>query len=333
MKVAHVVRSDAFAGVERYITLVVPRLAELGCNVTVVGGDEESMRRCLGEIRWLPAISTVDAIRALYSLGRIDIVHAHMTAAELAAVLSKPAHHAKVVSTLHFASRRGASMPGRFARPLSSFLDAQVAVSEFVAEQTQSTHVIQGGVESASRGQSGRTRTVVAVQRLEREKQTDVVLRAWASSSLRDHGWRLQLVGKGSAQEELRTLTSYLQIGESVDWLGFVEDADKILSDAGVLVASTPSEGFGLAVVEAMARATPVIAAGNGAHLETIGPDGWFFPPGDSDACAKLLDLLIVSDTVAYGAYLQARQRALFDIDIHVARLLNLYETLSMEDR
>ena len=40
---------------------------------------------------------------------------------------------------------------------------------------------------------------------------------------------------------------------------------------AGVLLAPRPDEAFGLSVVEAMARGLPVVAAGSGAHLETVG--------------------------------------------------------------
>ena len=40
---------------------------------------------------------------------------------------------------------------------------------------------------------------------------------------------------------------------------------------AGVLLAPRTDEAFGLSVVEAMARGLPVVAAGSGAHLETVG--------------------------------------------------------------
>lgn len=329
MKVAHVVRSDSFAGVERHIGLVASQLAELGCDVTVVGGDHRSMRRALGCIRWLPATSTVGVCRALLSLSSLDIVHAHMTAGEAAAVITKPIHSAQVVSTLHFASARGASLPGGLARRLTSFIDAQVALSTFVAQATTATHVICGGVEPVDTSTNHpRQRTVLVMQRMEAEKDTSVAIRAWASSMLRYQGWRLQLAGRGTEISALKALAAELAIDKSVDWLGFVEDSESLLCNAGALVATTPREAFGMAVVEAMARATPVIASGGGAHLETLGPHGWFFPPGDFATCAQLLDKLLASEVSTYGVELQARQRQLFNIGVHAHRLKDLYETL-----
>ena len=107
LRIAHVVRSDSFGGVERYVCMVAPRLAARGCEVAVVGGDPAQMARVSDVVRWRPASTTWQVARELKRLGRLDIVHAHMTAAEVAAVITKPLHHARLVTTLHFASPRG----------------------------------------------------------------------------------------------------------------------------------------------------------------------------------------------------------------------------------
>ena len=101
------VRSDSFAGVERYICMVAPRLAARGCEVTVVGGDPMQMGRVSDVVQWRPASTTWQVATELKRLGRLDVVHAHMTAAEVAAAITKPLHHARIVTTLHFASPRG----------------------------------------------------------------------------------------------------------------------------------------------------------------------------------------------------------------------------------
>jgi glycosyltransferase involved in cell wall biosynthesis len=329
VRVAHVVRSDSFAGVERYICLVAPRLAVRGCEVTVIGGNPSNMLQMSETVRFRPASSTLGAVSELARLGRMDIVHAHMTAAELAASLTKPRHHARLVATLHFASRRGSGLVGSPLRLLNRCIDEQIAISDFVGTAVPGARVLPNGVEPADPGPTHRQRSVIVMQRLEPEKHTDVALRAWSASNLRRKGWRLLIAGRGSELFELRRLAHQLHLEESTEWLGFVQRPSELLSAAGLLLATAPAEPFGLTVVEAMARATPVVATDGGAHRETVGCDGWLFPVDDVAACARTLDQAEHRDLAGYGNRLRSRQRQLFDIDAHTEALLQIYYELA----
>jgi len=331
VRIAHVVRSDSFAGVEKYICTVAPRLAARGCDVVVIGGESARMAAASDLVRWRPASTTWQVAREITHLGRLDIVHAHMTAAEVAAVITTPWHRAHRVTTLHFASPRGARGTRVLLVPLGWFMEEQIAISEFVATAVDASCVLPNGVESTQPGPSTRDRHVLVMQRLEEEKHTDVALRAWSASRLRDHGWRLVIAGRGSRAQELRQLCADLGISESVQWLGFVNDPTHLLAHAGVLLAPAPAEPFGLTVVEAMACATPVIAADGGAHRETVGVDGWLFPPGDVAACVRLLDDIENRNPLAYGDRLRSRQLRLFDVEAHTDQLLQVYLRLATQ--
>ncbi len=324
------VRSDSFGGVERYVCMVAPRLAARGCEIAVVGGDPAQMARVSDVVQWRPASTTWQVALELKRLGQLDVVHAHMTAAEVAAVITKPLHHARLVATLHFASPRGSGSTRTLLRPLARLMDEQIAISEYVATKTCANRVLLNGVEAVDPGPPTRDRQVLVMQRLEEEKHTDIALRAWSVCTLRNSGWRLLIAGLGSKLSELRRLSADLGLSDSVEWLGFVDDPTELLAHAAVLLAPTPGEGFGLTVVEAMARATPVIAADGGAHRETVGVDGWLFPPGDPAACARILDDAEHRDLAAYGAQLRSRQQELFDIDDHANKLMQIYRELVM---
>jgi glycosyltransferase involved in cell wall biosynthesis len=138
------------------------------------------------------------------------------------------------------------------------------------------------------------------------------------------------IAGRGSELSKLRRLAHHLDLEDSTDWLGFIDNPSDVLSRAGMLLAPAPAEPFGLTVVEAMSRATPVVAADGGAHRETIGGNGWLFPVDDVAACARILDDAEHRDLTAYGVQLRSRQQELFDIETHANELMQIYRELVM---
>ncbi len=63
MRIVHVVASDAFAGVERYVGQLARTQAESGHRVTVVGGAAGHMAPELAGVHHIEALSTWDALR------------------------------------------------------------------------------------------------------------------------------------------------------------------------------------------------------------------------------------------------------------------------------
>jgi glycosyltransferase involved in cell wall biosynthesis len=329
--VVHLVATDAFAGVERYITYVAPALAAEGLDLTIVGGDASPMRRAIdgAPVRWHPyegPRSTVSRLRALQA----DIIHTHMTAAELVAALGAP-RRARIVTTRHFAQPRGSSLPARVVGRLAARrIGRQIAISDFVAAAIESPSVVvRNAVPDRPLGSHDQPVVLVA-QRLEQEKDSETAIRAWAESQLSDLGWRLVVAGRGALAQKLQTLISALGVGGSVDVIGFVDDLPERMARASILLAAAPLEPYGLSVVEAMSCGLPVVAARGGAHLETIGAvdERWLFPPGDHRAAANLLRSLAEDPkarTFASGR-IQAHQRSELGLATHVKHLIELYE-------
>ncbi|HET9118578.1 MAG TPA: glycosyltransferase, partial [Pseudonocardiaceae bacterium] len=103
--VVHVVLSENFAGVERYVCHVANETARRGWRVSVVGGRPESMRSSLAEsVSWLPGSNLQVGFASLWKVGQVDVCHVHMTAAELLATATRSIHRAPVVATRHFAA-------------------------------------------------------------------------------------------------------------------------------------------------------------------------------------------------------------------------------------
>jgi glycosyltransferase involved in cell wall biosynthesis len=337
LRILHLLRSDNFAGVERYLTYVAPELARRGHQVTVVGGDPSRMVPAFASsgVRHLPARRTGEvmwATRTATREGRPDVVHTHMTAAELAGVASQPMVRRPLVTTRHFAQPRG---HGSVRRPvwglIPHFMAEEIAISQFVADHAGSPCVvIPNGVPPRPPALVARRPVVLVAQRLDPEKDTTTAVHAWALSGLADRGWTLDVAGRGAESGYLVDLAAHLGVAGSVRFLGQVDDLEHRMAEASVLVASAPAEPFGLSVVEAMASRLPVLAAAGGAHPELLGPLGpeLLFEPRRARSLADRLVALAADPArrVALGDELHSRYEAEYTVERHVDRLEVVYD-------
>ncbi|MGH9105251.1 MAG: glycosyltransferase family 4 protein [Acidimicrobiales bacterium] len=340
LRVAQVVATRAFAGTERYAANLADGLSQLGAEVIVVGGEPARMSAALAGtapgLTHLPGGNVVEAARQLHRARPLDIVHAHLTPAELAAAAVFPTRsRTAVVSTRHIAAHRGSSTPARLAsRWVKARLDGQVAISEYVAARVEGcSRVIPTGVHDQPAGPHDQPVVLVA-QRLEPEKDTATALRAWACSQLEDQGWQLHIAGSGAEEPRLRALAGELGIERSCHFLGQVADTRLRFARAAMLLATATGEPFGLSVVEAMAAGLPVVAAAAGGHLETLGPvaGAVLFTPGDHAGAGRLLRTLAEDGRrrAADGNSLRGRQRSEYSFDNFLAKVVAWYrEVLS----
>ena len=334
LQIVQAVRSDGFAGVEQYICDVSGELHGRGHRVVCVGGDPAVMRdRLPGDVRHVPARTTREVAVALARLRNQSVVHVHMSSAELAAVVTRPVHRAPVVATRHFAATRGRSAVLRSAlRAVAAGLSAELSISQFVADRSgPGSRVLANGVRDRDEVVRRPDRTVLVMQRLEREKDTDVAVEAFAASGLVDDGWVMRIAGRGALEPDVRRLVHDRGLSAVVELLGFVDDADAVRAGATVLLAPAAEEPFGLSVLEAVASGLPVVAAAGGAHLETLAGSPFLFAPGNVTAAAAALR------AVASGGpqmsevtrRLRAEQQRSFSLGGHVDALERLYVELS----
>lgn len=154
------------------------------------------------------------------------------------------------------------------------------------------------------------------------EKQVDVAIKAWAEVHRRT-GAHLVLVGAGSG-----TGTAAMRPG--VLTRPFVRDREAVAdlhAAADVYVAPGPAETFGLAALEALASATPVLAADAGGVTELVERSGGgrVFRAGDPGSLAEEAVALFGDDRAALGR--RARDHAVreHDWDAVFDRLFEVY--------
>ncbi|GAB7190158.1 hypothetical protein NUM3379_08640 [Kineococcus sp. NUM-3379] len=335
MRITHLVVSPLFHGTERYVVEVANGQAALGHDVTVVGGAPEVVASLLD-----PAVRRVEgthgrqALPALVRLGRQDVVHAHLLRSERVAALAAPANRARRFATQHLDH-----IPARTAaqraqeRLLSRSTHRFVAVSSAIAAgMPRPATVLRNGVRSLPARTAPRPPgppTVLLAQRLHHAKDTATALHAWARCGLGEQGWRLRVAGDGPQAQLVAGLVADLGIAGSVELLGWRADVHDLMDAADVFLASARVEPLGLSVLEAMARALPVVASTAPGHLETVGllPDAPLFAAGDAGACAAALRRVCADAGLRarLGERLRRLQRERFDHDDHVRALLALY--------
>ena len=334
MRISHVLVSGAFAGTERYVCEVTAELVRRRHDVVVVGGSPDVMPALLATgVVWRPGSSPWQALRSLSLGGRCDIVHTHETKADFVGAVAWVATGGRQVSTRHILAPRGfRPSTQRLARVVRRRIVREVAVSEFVATSLHESidDVLVNGLAVVPEVARIRdSRTVLMAQRLEVEKDTATAVRAWAQSGLGERGWRLEIAGAGPEGTALRTLSAQLGVSDSVNFLGWVADMPALYLASAVFLATAPAEPLGLSVLEAMARAVPVVATDAAGHRETVGRASAprLFPVGDAQGCARLLaELAQDADSRAtYGAELRALQRRCFSIEAHVDGLEAIY--------
>jgi glycosyltransferase involved in cell wall biosynthesis len=125
-------------------------------------------------------------------------------------------------------------------------------------------------------------------------KRIDVLLQVFANVKTVFPRARLLRVGGAFTAEQMK-LAEKLKLGESVLVLPYVErDALASLYRRSALVLQTSErEGFGLAVVEAMACGTPVIASDLAVFREVGGDAAEYSPVADVDAWSEKVILLL----------------------------------------
>lgn len=129
---------------------------------------------------------------------------------------------------------------------------------------------------------TGPLRRAICVGRLEGRKGIDTLLDAWRMAAADLGGAELVLAGRGSPPALPPGVTVWAD-AETADLRRAVAAADVFIAPAGF------GESYGLALAEAMAAGTPVLAAANPAYCALLGPEGaaaQTVPPGDAAAFA-----------------------------------------------
>lgn len=103
-------------------------------------------------------------------------------------------------------------------------------------------------------------REIVAVGRLNRQKNYPLLLKAFREVSKRYPDYRLRIFGQGELKDSLERDIGALHLSGKVSLEGFCLDVHEQIADSDIFVMSSDFEGMPNALLEAMAMGFPVIS-------------------------------------------------------------------------
>lgn len=106
--------------------------------------------------------------------------------------------------------------------------------------------------------------------------------------------FRLELAGGGALNEQLRLRVNEARLDTRIRFLGPVSHPQEAMRRwEGFIFATTPGEGFGIAVAEAMAAGLPCVLSDLPALREVAGDSAYYAAPGSPQAmCVRILEVI-----------------------------------------
>ncbi|HZJ72270.1 MAG TPA: glycosyltransferase, partial [Planctomycetota bacterium] len=141
-------------------------------------------------------------------------------------------------------------------------------------------------------GAMARKPLFVSAARLEEQKGHDVFLDALAQLVRKGIAFSAAIAGDGAQKEPLQRRAAMLGLEKRVTFLGRLDDVGPLLAAADGVVLASRWEGLPLTLLEALARARPVVATRVGGIPDVIrdGENGRLVPPDDATALAAVLE-------------------------------------------
>jgi len=127
--------------------------------------------------------------------------------------------------------------------------------------------------------------------RLEVQKGIDLLLRGFQRVAREEPRAVLVVAGYGKEAAALEALARELGIADRVRFCGFRSDMPAVLAGLDLFALTSRTEGFGVALVEAMAMSLPAVATrvGGVTDIVTDGVDGALVSHGDGDQLAAAI--------------------------------------------
>ncbi|HXV14425.1 MAG TPA: glycosyltransferase family 4 protein [Candidatus Krumholzibacteria bacterium] len=140
-------------------------------------------------------------------------------------------------------------------------------------------------VPAPTAARTGGTQTVLAVGRLDADKDHATLIDAFATLAERFPDWRVRIVGEGNLRGALAHQISSLGLDARVTLAGATPDIAREYAEAEVLAVPSRYESFGMATAEALATGVAVVGFADCPGTNELvrhGENGWLVDGADA---------------------------------------------------
>lgn len=262
----------------------------------------------LGIWRGVPDIRAFMRLRKIILMFRPDVVHSHMTHANLLARMTRAICPIPVlVNTIHNMTehRRWTELAYKMTNSMADLttIICQAAAERYVnigAVAANRVQVVVNGLPIEQFRPDSRSRAAVrqeleiseefvwlAVGRMEAPKDYGTLVRAVAQTR---NGLFL-VAGDGPLRREMEQLAAELRVLDRIRFLGIRRDVPRLMAAADAYVMSSAWEGLPMVLLEAAASGLPIVATNVGGNSAIVrdGISGYVVPPCDPQALARAM--------------------------------------------
>jgi glycosyltransferase involved in cell wall biosynthesis/2-polyprenyl-3-methyl-5-hydroxy-6-metoxy-1,4-benzoquinol methylase len=351
-RVLHILPALAAGGAERVVYELARHLPQHGYDVRVMtlfsGGPLESLFREARIPLTVPTtshswIAAFRACRQVIDQERPRIVHTHLFGADVIGRLVGVFLGVPILISTEHSINVDHGWVKRFVKavlaPITQLFiavsaEAKIYMAAHEGIPERRVQVIHNGIDVQRIVPRPRTPfhdvpRLVTVGRLMPQKDHATLLQALARVTL---PWRLEIVGEGEYEAELRALAERLGISSRITWRGYRTDIPQILAASDIFCFPSRWEGLGLALMEAAAAGIPIIASDLPVFHEIVSTDEVVFvPTGYVEAWAEAVEDALRHPHVALrrAEQVEERIRLTCSVEQMVAAYAQAYHTLS----
>ena len=297
-------------------------------------------------------IFSVIKIRNIIQREKYDIIHVHLFPASAIVALSSLFLKKSIVYlfTIHSTFNRRRSIKifkiidgliyHRYVKIICISKQVQNSLIKWVPKIKEKIEIIPNGIPMNSKSNDNplmKKYDVLFVGRLVQQKGIIFLLEAVSILQKKYKKIiRVAVVGDGPLKKELIKICEELKIKDSVEFLGFQRDVDRIMRSSRVLVLPSLWEGFGLVLLEAMKNKLPIIATNVGGIPEIItdGHEGILVPKENPKILANSINRLLENSKLRnqfiQNAYKKVQNH--YSIEKYTHNMFNLYSKMMSEN-
>jgi glycosyltransferase involved in cell wall biosynthesis len=246
--------------------------------------------------------------------------------------------HDLFVMTADYSSAEFRARFSEQARQAAERSDLIIAISRFTATQVEELlkvepsriRVIPHGARAPLHLSPAREDLVLMVGAVQKRKNVARLVKAFERMPA---GWKLALAGSAAgygAAEELRAVEESPR-RRDIEVLGYIPAAalEDLFSRARIFAFPSLDEGFGMPVLDAMARGVPVISSRRSAIPEVAGDAALLVDPEDVEELGVALNRLAADEALRQDLARKGRERAAeFTWEAAVESTWNVYQEL-----